>query len=133
MVDRRIWNIAFRTAHIVAAAGLFGGHVFEVPAEQLLWWLYVTIFTGSVLMLLEAYPNLSWCYQPRGACVLVKLGLLIAIPWFWDYRVPILIVVLIIASVGSHMPRRYRHYSLMHRRELLPARNGNGSPNGNPF
>ena len=126
MADSRLWNIAVRTAHIVAAAGLFGGHVFGVHAEQLLWWLYATIFTGAVLMLLEAYPNLSWCYQPRGACVLVKLILLMTIPWFWDYRVPILVAVLIIASVGSHMPRRYRHYSLMHRRELLPERNLNG-------
>ncbi len=117
-MNRRFWNIAFRTAHIVAAAAFFGGHVFEVRAEQLLWWLYVTIFTGSVLVLLEAYPNLSWCYQPRGVFVLAKLLLLLCIPWLWDYRVPIIIAVFVIASVGSHMTKRYRYLSLLPGRVL---------------
>jgi hypothetical protein len=117
-VNRRFWNIAFRTAHIVVAAALFGGHVFDAPVEQLHWWLYGTIFTGSVLAVLEAYPHLSWCYEARGVCVLVKLLLLLSIPWLWGYRVPILVVVLIIASVGSHMPRRYRHFSFVHWREM---------------
>lgn len=97
---------------------LFGGHLFEVATERLLWWLYGTIFTGFVLVLLEAYANLSWCYQARGACVFLKLLLLCSIPWLWDYRVPILISVLVIASVGAHMPRRYRDFSLLRLREL---------------
>jgi hypothetical protein len=42
--------------------------------------------------------------------------LLCLIPWLWQYRVPILVAVIVIASVGSHMPRRFRHYSLLHRR-----------------
>lgn len=116
-MNRRFWNIGVRTIHIVAAAALFGGHVFEVPAEQLLWWLYLTICTGSVLVLFEAYGNPSWCFQARGLFVLAKLSLLCSIPWLWDYRVPILVAVLIMASVGSHMPRRYRDISLLHRRE----------------
>jgi hypothetical protein len=32
--------------------------------------------------------------------------------------VPILLLVLVLASVGSHMPRRFRYYSLVHRRVL---------------
>ncbi len=117
-MNRRVWNIASRTVHIVAAAALFGGHVFEISAEQLLWWLYVTIFTGSVLALLEAYPNLSWCYQARGVLVLGKLLLLVSIAWLWDYRVPILIAVFVIASVGSHMTKHYRYLSLLPERVL---------------
>ena len=117
LLNTRYWNIGFRTVHIVAASALFGGHVFAIDAEQLLWWLYLTIFTGSVLVLFEAYEYPYWCFQARGASVLVKLLLLCCIPWMWDYRVPILILVLIIASVGSHMPRRHRDYSFLHRRE----------------
>jgi len=114
-VNKRFWNIAFRTIHIVTAGTLFGGHVFEIPTEQLLWWLYATILSGAALVLLEAYSNLSWCYQARGVSVLVKLLLLCSIPWLWDYRVQILIVVFVIASVSSHMPRRLRDFALLHR------------------
>lgn len=50
--------------------------------------------------------------------MLTKLLLIASIPWLWPYRVPILAVVIVIGSVGSHMPRRYRHFSLVHGRAL---------------
>ena len=40
-----------------------------------------------------------------------KLALLVLIPWLWEYRVAILAVVIVLASVGSHMPARFRYYS----------------------
>jgi hypothetical protein len=32
----------------------------------------------------------------------------------WSHRLPILIAVVIIGSVGSHMPRKFRHYSIIY-------------------
>jgi hypothetical protein len=107
-----------RTAHIVVAGALFGGHVFEIEPERLHVWLYATLASGGILLALEAYPHLSWCYEVRGLCVLGKMLLLCLIPWLWDARVPILVVVFVIASVGSHMPRRFRHFSILHRHVL---------------
>jgi hypothetical protein len=107
----RFWNITFRSAHIVVAGALFGGHVFEIPPERLLVWLYATIATGVVLAALEAYPDLSWFHEARGLCVLGKMALLCCIPWLWEQRVGILVAVFVIGSVGSHMPRALRHYS----------------------
>ncbi len=114
----RAWNIGLRTAHIAVSGSLVGGHVFDVPRERLLPWLYATIITGGALVFIEAFPRWRWCYQGRGLCVWVKLILLSLIPWFWEYRVPILFVVVVIASVGSHMPGRFRYYSVIHRRVL---------------
>ncbi len=115
----RAWNIAFRTAHIAVTGIVFGAHVFQVDEERLLTWLYLlTIFTGICLVVVEIYPSCRWCYQGRGVAVLVKLALLCLIPWFWNYRVLILVTVIVIASVGSHMPRRFRYYSFIHRRIL---------------
>lgn len=114
----RAWNIAFRTAHIGVTGILFGGHVFDVPAERLLVWLYLSIFTGVALIAIEAYPSCRWFYQGRGAFVYVKLVLLGVIPLLWDYRVLILSAVIVLASVGSHMPGRFRYYSLLHRKVL---------------
>ena len=34
---------------------------------------------------------------------------------------PLLLLVVAMASVGSHMPARYRHYSLLERRVIEPG------------
>ena len=118
MPSARAWNIAFRTAHIGVTGVLLGGHVFDVSPEQLRLWLYLTIATGAGLTALEAYPKPRWLHQGRGVLVLTKLALLLAITVLWDQRVYLLAVVVILASVGSHMPARFRYYSVIYRRVL---------------
>ena len=54
-----------------------------------------------------------WLFMGKGAAVLVKLLILLVVPYAWDYRLPLLLLVVAIASVGSHMPGRYRHYSIL--------------------
>jgi len=119
---RRAWNIALRTAHIGVTGALFGGHVFGIAAERLLPWLYLTILTGALLVIIEAYPSWRWCYQGRAVMVLNKVLLMCLVHWLWNYSVPILIAVIVIGSVGSHMPRRFRYYSLVDRRVLGDAK-----------
>lgn len=114
----RTWNIVFRTAHIGVTGILFGGHVFDVAAERLLIWLYFSILTGVCLIVIEAYPSCRWFYQGRGAFVLFKLLILGTIPLLWDQRVMILSAVIVVASVGPHMPARFRYYSLLHRKVM---------------
>lgn len=92
--------------------------MFGVAESQLIGWLYLTVATGAVLVLIEAYPHWHWCCQLRGVLVIGKVLLLCLIPWLWSYRVPILAVVVVIACVGSHMPGKYRYYSVWHRRVL---------------
>jgi len=120
----RVWNIAFRTAHLATMGVLLGGHVFGMPAERLLVWLYATVITGAGLAAIEAYPSCSWCYEGRGACTLIKLLLLLLVPWLWSQRVALLVVVVVLGSVGSHMPWRYRHFSLRHGRLMYERRPG---------
>jgi hypothetical protein len=114
----RAWNIACRTAHIAASGILLGGHAFDVPADRLHTAFILTLVTGLALTFLEAYPSARWVYQGRGVLVLLKLALLALIPFFWPFRLPILLVIVVIASVGSHMPARFRYYSFVHRRVL---------------
>ena len=114
----RAWNIGFRTAHIAATGILLGGHVFDVAEARLRVALYLSILTGACLSAIEAYPSCRWVYQGRGVLTLFKLALLCLIPLCWGFRVPILLLVVVIASVGSHMPARFRYYSLVHRRVL---------------
>jgi len=114
----RFWNIALRTAHIAVSGTLVGGHVFG-QSRQALWpWLVATIGTGLALLFVESFSAWRWFHQGRGLMVMAKLLLLASIPWFWDSRVAILMVVVVLASVGSHMPGRFRYYSVLHRRVL---------------
>ena len=50
--------------------------------------------------------------RPDQACLVVPD------PRLWPYRVAILAAVIILASVGSHMPARFRYYSILHGRML---------------
>jgi hypothetical protein len=53
-----------------------------------------------------------------GALVIVKMVITALAGLWWAQRVPLLVFVAILGSVGSHMPARYRHYSLLHGRVL---------------
>jgi hypothetical protein len=112
----RVCKIALRTAHLMAAGMLLGGHAFNAPANELRLWLYLAIASGAGLILLEAFPSLHFVFEGWGVLLLVKLVLLVVIPFAWSARVPILLAVVALASVGSHMPARFRHYSLLYRR-----------------
>jgi hypothetical protein len=114
----RAWNIGFRTAHLLCTGVLLGGHAFDVPAERLYVSLWGAIGTGIGLIVLEAYPGARWLYQGQGLMVLAKLALLSLVPFLWTHRFELLIGVVILASVGSHMPARFRYYSVIHRRVL---------------
>lgn len=105
--------IALRTAHLITFGTLLGGHVFEVDPPRLLPLLYGTIVTGAALMALEMASTCAWLFMGKGIAVLVKLLFLLVIPLFWEHRVWILLMVVVVASVSSHMPYRFRHYSCL--------------------
>jgi len=112
----RLWSITLRTAHIAVTGLLLGGHAFGVPADRLRPMLWAAIASGAGLMALDSYKSLHWLHQTWGVMLLVKLGLLCLVPFCWDLRVPLLLAVVALASTESHMPRRFRHYSLLFRR-----------------
>ena len=114
----RAISIVFRTFHITVIGILLGGHFFAMPATRLFPWLLLSIISGSGLIGIELYSSCKWLYQGKGALVLVKLLLIAAVAVFWAQRVWLLLAVLIIGSVGSHMPGRFRYYSIVHRRVI---------------
>ncbi len=98
---------------------LVGGHAFDVAADRLYPVLWLVIATGAALIFLEAFSvTFRWPFQGRGLAVIAKLALLAAIPFVWVARLPILLAVIVLASVGSHMPARFRYYSILERRVL---------------
>jgi len=125
----RALNIALRTAHIGSMGILLGGHAFDVAPERMKMILWLTVGTGVALASVESRFRLLWFHQARGFMTMVKLALICTVLLAWDYRLPILLAVLVIGSVASHMPGRYRHYSVVYRRVVHDA-SGPGEKGG---
>ena len=114
----RVLRTGIRTAHIIAFSSLYGGHMYDLSAERLLPALIATLATGGGFMALEVYSAPVWLVQLRGVATLVKLGLVASVAVFWDWSVFLLTIVTAIGVVTSHMPGRYRYYSLLHGRDV---------------
>jgi len=129
MFNARLWNIALRSAHLAAMGILLGGHAFNVEPHRLLLSLWLCIATGASLGMLESGFGLVWFHQGRGLMTLAKLLLLCAVPFLWDFwgwRLAVLLVVVGLASVGSHMPARFRYFSVIYRK-VLRCQSGPGT------
>jgi len=114
----RWWNIASRTIHLAATGALLGGHLFGAPAEHLSPYLWTAIASGVALIALGLYPTGHWLHQGCALAVYAKLAVLSLVPWWWDQRVALLLLALVLASVGAHAPRTLRHYSVAYRRVM---------------
>ena len=114
----RWWNIGARTAHLAVTGLLLGGHAFGAGADTLMPLLWVAIASGAAMIAIEVYPTAHWAHQVCALFVYAKLGALCLVPFLWEHRVPLLLAVVVLASVGSHAPRRVRHYSLWYRRVM---------------
>lgn len=115
----RALSVAARTVHIAATGILLGGHMFDVPETALQTFLWVAIASGATLAALEIYATGHWLHQNCALAVYAKLALLCVIPFAWDLRVPILLVVVAVASIFAHAPRTVRHYSVLTKRVML--------------
>jgi len=108
---RRNIRIALRTLHILSGGVLLGGHVFNQPVLQV--WLISTVMSGLLLLLTDLYASMTILFELRGLVAIIKISLLLLVPIFWQQRVFILILVLIIGAVSSHMTGRLRHKRIL--------------------
>ncbi|MBM9537869.1 hypothetical protein [Desulfobulbus alkaliphilus] len=115
-------DIALRTGHIAAAALLFGGFFFHIPFAQLQVWHHLTITTGVGLVVLELVQDRNWIHQGKGLVTLVHIGLAGSIHFRPDLVMPLLWAMLVTGSIGSHMPRRFRHWSILYGKEVREER-----------
>jgi hypothetical protein len=113
-----------RTAHLAAFAVLYGGHWHGVAAAQLVPALVATVATGGALVALEMYRTPAWPLQTRGIATLVKVVLVAAVAVAWQARLSLLTAALVIGGVTSHMPGRFRYYSLLHGRVIGSSERG---------
>ena len=106
-------NLSLRSLHILSFSVLTGGHFFDQSIVALTPWLHAVLVTGGLMVAIELYGSFTFLIELRGLSVLLKILLLAAIPWFWDLRFGILALIIILASVTSHMQGKYRHISII--------------------
>jgi hypothetical protein len=112
----RVADILLRTGHVGFAGILLGGFIFEVPLYELHLWHYLTIFTGLGLLLLELRHSLNWPHQIRGLFGIVHIGLPGLVHLFPAMVLPFTWITLATGGIGSHMPRKFRHWSILYRK-----------------
>jgi len=95
-----------------------------VDAARLKPALLSVLATGGLLMGLEVWQSRIWIVQVRGVSTLVKLGLVGSCRLVPDLTVILLTLALVIGSVSSHMPSRWRYHSVLHGRVAGPTERG---------
>ena len=112
----RALRTGLRTAHLLAFAALYGGHVYGVAAGELDGAWVATLVTGAALMGVDLVREPVFLVQVRGTATLIKIGLLAAVQAVPSAALPLLTLAAVIGAISSHMPSRYRYWSLAHGR-----------------
>ncbi len=112
---RRGVRIALRTAHIFTSGVLLGGYIFNEPTTVLEPWLWYSVITGLLLFAIDLYATLVILFELHAIAVIVKIILLALVFVVWEYRVSLLIFILVIGAITSHMPGRFRHKLVLFR------------------
>ena len=118
MDSERALRTGLRTAHLLAFGSLYGGQVFGVEPERLSAALAATVGTGLLLLLVDAVREPVTLVQMRGLAAFAKLAIVVAVCAFWSLATPLLTTAAVIGAVSSHMPARYRYYSVFHGRVI---------------
>ena len=115
---------SLRTLHLIAVGALYGGHLYAVDVARLKPALLSVLLTGGLLIGFEAWQSRVWLVQVRGVSTFVKLALMAGCGIAPDLTVVLLTLALVIGSISSHMPSRWRYYSVLHGRIAGPTQRG---------
>ncbi len=114
--------MVLRATHIACTGILLGGCIFSQPLSALEPWLIATVLTGLLIMTCDLHASLAVFFELRGLAVLLKTGLLLVIPVYPQFSIPVLVVALFIGVFASHMPKQYRHKMLFFGKYFVPDR-----------
>ena len=109
----RAWQIAARTLHIAAMGLVLGGVAWGVPGRQLALPWAITVASGLALLGIDLWKSCAVLWQGTGLAVLLKMALLAVGQLVPGARLEWYLAATVVASVGSHMPSTWRHWSLL--------------------
>jgi hypothetical protein len=94
-------------------AMILGGLPFGADFRTLKAAILLTVLSGAALLAIDLAKDAAFLVQGSGVALLLKLGLLglgllqpaARLPWY--------LAATLVASVGSHMPGTWRHFSFI--------------------
>ncbi|MCH8885454.1 MAG: hypothetical protein IIC13_02590 [SAR324 cluster bacterium] len=111
-------RIFLRTWHLLSMGFLLGGSGYGLTLAEQPLALWSTFLSGLVFSLLELYATSVWLFQLKGQAVIVKFLLLGAAVISPRNALAFLVTAVIVGGVSSHMPGKYRYYSIYHGRVI---------------
>ncbi|HUJ25532.1 MAG TPA: hypothetical protein VLW85_05920 [Myxococcales bacterium] len=110
---QRAAEVGIRALHIVAMGIVLGGIAAGGTWQTLRVFIVATLSSGVLLLA----ASLAWgCLrftQGSGAALLVKLALLGLGNLFEGARLEWYVAATLVTSIGSHMPRSWRHFQVL--------------------
>lgn len=106
-------QLILRSLHIAAMAMVVGAIPFGAPFEGLRLPILLTLASGVLLFAIDLARDLAILGQGSGVAVLLKLALLGMGALQPTERLPWYLAATLVASVGSHMPGSWRHFSFL--------------------
>jgi len=106
-------QLVLRSVHIAAMALVVGGLPFGADFQALRGAILATVVSGLLLFAIDLARDLAILVQGSGVAVLLKLGLLGGGLLQPEARLPWYLAATLVASVGSHMPGSWRHFSFL--------------------
>lgn len=106
-------QLALRSVHIAAMAMVLGAIPFGAEFAALKVPILLTLASGTLLFAIDLARDLGILVQGSGMAVLLKLVLLALGALQPASRLPWYLAATLVASVGSHMPGDWRHFSFL--------------------
>lgn len=114
----RAWQVGARTVHVAAMGLVLGGVAFAAPERSLVLPVALTLASGLLLLGIDLWKSGAYFTQGNGVAVLLKLALLGLGQLLPAARLEWYLAATVVASIGSHVPKTWRHWSLLHRRVI---------------
>ncbi len=111
-------QVALRSVHIAAMGLVLGGIWLGGDYQRLRSAILAAVASGLLLALIDLAKGPGFLLQGSGAALLLKLALLGLGCWFAGARLAWYLAATLVASVGSHMPGSWCHFSFLKGRVL---------------
>jgi hypothetical protein len=114
----RACQVGARTVHVAAMGLVLGGIAFAAPHSALALPIALAVASGLLLLGIDLWKGDGYFTHGSGLAVLLKLALLGLGQLFPAARLECYLAATAVASIGSHMPRTWRHWSFLPRRVI---------------
>ncbi|MDR1840740.1 MAG: hypothetical protein LBQ86_02320 [Holophagales bacterium] len=107
-------SVLLRSVHVSAMGVVLGGVFLRAEHDALAVAIWTTLLSGCLMMLTDLCKSPRLLLQGNGLAVILKLALL-ATGFFLlpEQRFVWYLAATLVASIGSHMPGRLRHYDIL--------------------